>query len=83
MKTILILLLTISAIFADTTFPIKKIGTIESTWSESDKTVYETCINGFSYYVLEAGYRSGLATVWKEIDHPLMGNIVQPKRCTK
>ena len=82
MKSILILLLISASLFAQT-FSITKVGTIDSTWSESDKTVYETCIKGYSYYVLEAGYRSGLATVWNEIDHPVLGKIDQPKKCSK
>jgi len=81
MKLFLLLILIMSSIFADSIFPIKKIGVIDSTWSESDKTVYETCIKGHSYYVLEAGYRSGLAPVWEEIDHPILGKIDQPKKC--
>jgi len=62
-------------------FTITKVGTINATWSESNKDVFETCVNGYSYYVLEAGYRSGLATVWEEIDHPILGKISVPKKC--
>ena len=79
MKILLLIALTIS--INAKTFPIKKIGTIESTWSETDKIVYETCVKGYSYYVLEAGYRSGLAPVWEEIDHPILGKFDAPKKC--
>ena len=80
MKKIIFLLLISLSVFAQT-FAIEKVGVIEATWSEPDKDIYSTCIEGVTYYVIEAGYRSGLAIKEVEIDHPILGKIFQPEKC--
>ena len=81
MKKIILLLMVTVALQALPIFSIKKVGTIDSTWSVVDKDVYETCINGVVYYVTEAGYRSSLAIKEVEINHPILGKIFQPVKC--
>ena len=81
MKFLFLILITVSAIFATEIFTRKYVGTIKTSWDDVDKKIYETCINGFSYYNFEAGYQSGLAPVSKEIVHPILGKIIQHKKC--
>jgi len=81
MKILFLFLLTISSIFASEKYTQQYIGKIEASWDEPNKKIYETCIKGFSFYVIEAGYRSGLTPVPEEIVHPILGKIIQQKKC--
>jgi len=81
MKILILILLTISTIFATEIFTQKYVGAIKTPWGLVDKKIYETCINGFSFYIVEAGYQSGLAPVSEEIVHPILGKIIQHKKC--
>lgn len=80
MKKIILMLLIVTSVFAQD-FVTREIGTIVSPGIQSNVELYEVCIKGRLYYYPRYGYRTGLAPVWEEIDHPVLGKIDQPKKC--
>jgi len=81
MKIFLALLL-FSTILLSFETKAEYVGRVE--WSMmSSKKIYKACIEGVYYYLVDEGYHSALAPVWTEIDHPIMGKIMQPAKCTK
>ena len=81
MKKIILILMLVSGLFASQEFVTREIGTIVSPGMQSNVELYEVCIKGRLYYYPRYGYRTGLAPVWEEIDHPVLGKIDQPAKC--
>ena len=83
MKIIILMMVLISAIFAEEETMVK-VATLKSpTFLGADMYVYETCIKGRAYYFLNNGNSGGLTPVFEEINHPILGKIDQQKRCKR
>lgn len=80
MKILLILLLSIASLMAFETKP-KYEG--KFLWTLQDKKVYTACLNGITYYLVDTVYQSSLSPKFIEIDHSIMGKILQPEKCSK
>jgi len=79
MKKIILCLILVSGLFATQELKVKEVAFVKRFIE--NRTVYETCYQGRVYILLDTGYNSALATVWEEIDHPVLGKIDQPKKC--
>ncbi len=84
-KIILILLISIATLSAAQAlkFNVKpiRVGNVSTNFLDSDLEVYKVCLEGRWYYFGNGGYQGTLATVWEEIDHPVLGKIDQPAKC--
>ena len=79
MKKIILILMLVSGLFASQELKLKEVAFVKRF--VENRTVYETCYRNRLYIMVDTGYNSAFATVWEEIDHPVLGKIDQPVKC--